>query len=81
MRRGTTGAGPVWINVNWFFVRSLERYGMQVEAAALRDSTLELVRRSGFTEYFEPTSGAPLGSRVFSWSASLTLDLLRDIRP
>ncbi len=73
--------GPVWINVNWFFVRSLERYGMQVEAAALRDSTLELVRRSGFTEYFEPTSGAPLGSRVFSWSASLTLDLLRDIRP
>ena len=44
-------------------------------------STLELVRRSGFSEYYEPATGAPLGSRVFSWSAALTLDLIRDVRP
>ena len=68
--------GPVWINVNWFFVRALERYGMLAEAATLRDSTLALVERSGFSEYYEPMTGEPLGSRVFSWSASLTLDLL-----
>ena len=73
--------GPVWINVNWFLIRGLERYGLAEEAASLRSSTLELVRRSGFSEYYEPATGAPLGSRVFSWSAALTLDLIRDVRP
>ena len=73
--------GPVWINVNWFLIRGLERSGLADEAASLRSSTLELVRRSGFSEYYEPATGAPLGSRVFSWSAALTLDLLRDVRP
>ena len=73
--------GPVWINVNWFMVRGLERCGFQAEADELRRLTLELVSRSGFSEYYEPTTGEPLGSREFSWSASLTLDLLRDVRP
>jgi glycogen debranching enzyme len=73
--------GPVWINVNWFMVRGLERCGFQDEADELRRVTLELVSRSGFSEYYEPTTGEPLGSGEFSWSASLTLDLLRDVRP
>jgi mannosylglycerate hydrolase len=72
--------GPVWINVNWFFVRGLERCGLTSEAAALRELTLELVSRSGFCEYYDPTSGAPLGTPGFSWSAALTLDLMRDVR-
>ena len=72
--------GPVWINVNWFMMRGLERYGFLAEAEALRELTLDLVARSGFIEYYEPTTGEPLGSREFSWSASLTLDLLRDLR-
>lgn len=73
--------GPVWINVNWCFVRGLERCGLTSEAERLRDVTLELVARSGFVEYYEPSSGKPLGSRAFSWSAALTLDLLRDVQP
>jgi glycogen debranching enzyme len=73
--------GPVWINVNWCFVRGLGRCGLAAEAAALRDLTISLVARSGFVEYYEPTTGEALGSREFSWSASLTLDLLRDVRP
>ena len=73
--------GPVWINVNWCFVRGLERCGLFEEARALRDLTLQLVARSGFVEYYDPTSGEPLGSREFSWSASLTLELLCDLRP
>jgi glycogen debranching enzyme len=68
--------GPVWVNVNWFLVRGLERSGLSAEAAELRRLTLELVDRSGFAEYYDPRSGEPLGSRSFSWSAALTLDLL-----
>lgn len=72
--------GPVWINVNWFFVRGLERCGLASEAAALRELTLELVSQSGFSEYYDPRTGAALGTPGFSWSAALTLDLLRDVR-
>jgi hypothetical protein len=68
--------GPVWINVNWFLVRGLERSGLVAEAHELRRMTLELVERSGFAEYYDPRTGEPLGSRSFSWSAALTLDLL-----
>lgn len=71
--------GPVWVNINWFLVRGLERCGLHAEADDLRRLTLELVSRSGFSEYYEPTTGAPLGSREFSWSASLALDLQRRV--
>ena len=68
--------GPVWINLNWFLIRGLERAGLGAEADELRTLTLRLVARSGFAEYYEPTTGEPLGSESFSWSAALTLDLV-----
>jgi mannosylglycerate hydrolase len=68
--------GPVWVNVNWFLVRGLERAGLLAEADELRRMTIELVSRSGFFEYYDPRSGEPLGVSNFSWSAALTLDLL-----
>jgi glycogen debranching enzyme len=68
--------GPVWININWFLVRGLERLGFAAEAKELRTMTLQLVETSGFSEYYHPSTGEPLGSPEFSWSAALTLDLL-----
>jgi glycogen debranching enzyme len=68
--------GPVWININWFLVRGLERLGLAAEAEELRTMTLRLVETCGFNEYYQPSTGEPLGSRDFSWSAALTLDLL-----
>jgi glycogen debranching enzyme len=68
--------GPVWVNVNWFFIQGLERYGLHAEAGELRRLTLELVSRSGFVEYYDPRTAEPLGVSEFSWSAALTLDLL-----
>jgi glycogen debranching enzyme len=68
--------GPVWINVNWFLIRGLERCRLEAEADELRRRTLDLVERSGFAEYYHPSTGEPLGSDDFSWSAALTLDLL-----
>jgi glycogen debranching enzyme len=68
--------GPVWININWFLVRGLERCGLSAEADELRALTLRLVEGSGLAEYYHPSTGEPLGSDDFSWSAALTLDLL-----
>jgi glycogen debranching enzyme len=68
--------GPVWVNVNWFLVRGLEGTGLRTEAEQLAELTLELVSRSGFSEYYDATTGEPLGASDFSWSAALTIDLL-----
>jgi Trehalase len=71
--------GPVWVNVNWFLVRGLEQAGLGAEAKQLAGLTVDLVSQSGFVEYYDPTTGEPLGARDFSWSAALTIDLL--LRP
>lgn len=68
--------GPVWININWFVLRGLQRCGLPAEAEELRRLTLRLVETSGFAEYYHPQTGEPLGSDDFSWSAALALDLL-----
>ena len=70
--------GPVWINVDWFLMKGLGTYGFEEHAERLRRTIIELCRREGFHEYFDPTSGAGLGSILFSWSAALLLDVLMD---
>jgi hypothetical protein len=69
--------GPVWVNTNWFVARGLEALGVQSAAHRLAAETLELVSRGGPSEYFHAHSGAPLGGRDFTWSAALSIDLLR----
>lgn len=61
--------GPQWINMTWFFRAH--------DPDRVDDNILRLVTQHGFSEYFDPTSGAPLGASNFGWSAALTLDILR----
>jgi hypothetical protein len=70
--------GPTWLNMNWMIIDGLRRYGYSDHADALRESTLELVERSGFYEYFNPLDGSPAGVPDFSWTAALAIDLLHD---
>jgi glycogen debranching enzyme len=62
--------------MNWMIIDGLKRYGFKDHAAALRESTLELITKSGFFEYYDPVSGEPAGAKQFSWTAALTIDLL-----
>jgi neutral trehalase len=73
--------GPVWVNINWLLLRGFERYGLDEQADRMRRTTLELVRQQGFFEYFHPTTGTGRGSDLFSWTASLLLDILLDGAP
>ncbi len=66
--------GPVWINLDWLLMHGLERYGYKGEAARLRGTIVDLVRNSGFHEYFDPFDGTGHGSDSFSWTAALFLD-------
>ncbi len=42
-------------------------------ADQLREDALELVRRHGFFEYFDPMNGEGLGGANFTWTAAATL--------
>jgi hypothetical protein len=68
--------GPVWINTNWLLWYGLRQHGQVTEAEELLISSLRLVERSGFHEYFDPFGGAASGSDGFGWTAALTLDLI-----
>ncbi|MFA5003863.1 MAG: trehalase family glycosidase [Candidatus Saccharimonadales bacterium] len=69
--------GPSWVNTNWLIIDGLKRYGFSDHADALTESTLEMVRRSGMAEYFDPATAEPLGADNFSWTAALVIDLLK----
>ncbi len=68
--------GPSWVNTNWLIIDGLRRLGYTDHATALQESTLDMVARSGFSEYFNPLTGEPAGVPNFSWTAALTIDLL-----
>ncbi len=70
--------GPTWVNTNWLIIDGLQRYGFNDHAEALRETTLELVEKSGCYEYFSPIDGSPAGIANFSWTAALTIDLLQN---
>lgn len=69
--------GPTWVNMNWLIIDGLKRYGYTEHAAALTESTLEMVRLGGFGEYFSPIDASPAGADNFSWTAALAIDLLK----
>lgn len=69
--------GPTWVNTNWLLIEGLERCGFEKEADELRQKTINLVKEHGFNEYFSPLDGKPAGVENFSWTAALTIDLLK----
>ena len=70
--------GPSWLNMNWLIIDGLKRYDFHDHAAALTETTLDMVKRSGCHEYFSPVNGSPAGAEDFSWTAALTIDLLQN---
>ncbi|GAA2388754.1 trehalase family glycosidase [Streptomyces glaucosporus] len=68
--------GPAWFNINWLMERGLRQHGRTADADALRAAVLAAAASSDFAEYVDPHTGAGHGSREFSWTAALVLDLL-----
>jgi Trehalase len=68
--------GPAWPMINWVVHAGLRRYGFAEEASEIRHALLELVRREGFWEHYNATTGRGQGTEEVSWTAALVLDLL-----
>jgi glycogen debranching enzyme len=70
--------GPAWVNTNWLIIEGLKRFGYHDHATALRESTIAMVDGTDFYEYYNARTGEPLGISNFSWTAALTIDLLKN---
>ncbi len=68
--------GPVWLVVNYMIADGLQRAGQGQAAARITASSLDLIRESGFAEYYDPQTGAPLGGGRFTWTAAMVLEFV-----
>jgi glycogen debranching enzyme len=74
----TMWRGPVWANINYFFIEALEQVKRPDLAAELRDATLDMINsQPGIYEYYSAETGHPPARSVpaFGWTAALFIDL------
>ena len=73
--------GPVWIIVNYFGWKGLQRYGFQKEAGELADKTIALLAadlkvNGSLNEYYHPDTGAALSHKGFMDWNLLVLEMI-----
>jgi hypothetical protein len=70
--------GPVWANINYFFIEALNIIGEDQLARELREKTLSMIAsQPGMREYYNSQSGESPGSAapIFGWSAAVFIEL------
>jgi putative isomerase len=70
--------GPVWANINYFFIEALNQIGREDLAQTLRQKTLELImKHQNIYEYYNSETGeAPeTAADIFGWTAAVFIDL------
>jgi putative isomerase len=73
--------GPIWIIVNYFVWKALQRYGYKKEADALADKTIYLLSKDletngSLNEYYHPDTGAALSHKGYITWNLLVLEMI-----
>ena len=74
----TMWRGPVWVNINYFFIEALRQVGEYALARDLRNKTLELIMgQPGIYEFYDSQTGQPPpgAADTFGWTAAVFIDL------
>jgi putative isomerase len=72
--------GPIWAPPTLLLFDGLGRAGFEADALDLARDYLSLCAQSGFPENFDAVTGAPLRDPTYSWTASVFLMLLEELR-
>lgn len=70
--------GPVWANINYFFIEALQKVGETELARELRRKTLDMImEQPGIHEYYNPETGEPpaTAAAMFGWTAAVFIEL------
>ena len=65
--------GPSWAIINYLVARGLAEFGFERKAERIRMMTRDAIKLSGFSEYFDPITGAGYGGKRFTWTAAIWL--------
>jgi glycogen debranching enzyme len=68
--------GPVWLVTNYMIADGLAARGEMAVADLIARSSLRLITRSGFAEYYDPITAEPCGGGRFTWTAAMVLEFL-----
>ena len=74
----TMWRGPVWANINYFFVEALQQLDMEDLARELRTKTLSMIKdHPSIYEYYNAETGEPPAGAadIFGWTAAVFIDL------
>ncbi len=74
----TMWRGPIWVNINYFFIEALHQIGRHELAVQLRDKTLSLImNQESIYEYYNADTGKPpsMAANIFGWTAAVFIDL------
>ena len=63
--------GPSWAIINYLIARGLAEFGFERKAKTIRKMTRDAIELSGFSEYFDPLTGAGYGGKHFTWTAAI----------
>lgn len=69
--------GPAWLIVNYMIAEGLTRDGHIDIAARIVTDSMKLIVESGFSEYYDPMTGAPCGGPHFTWTAAMVIEFLK----
>jgi glycogen debranching enzyme len=74
----TMWRGPVWANINYFFIEALQQVGRDDLAGIAREKTLQLVmNHPSIYEYYNSETGErpKRAADIFGWTAAVFIDL------
>jgi len=74
----TMWRGPVWANINYFFIEALQNIGEQQLARELRKKTLDMINsHSNIYEFYDAETAKPgnKAAPTFGWTAAVFIDL------
>lgn len=70
--------GPVWLIVNYMIADGMKKAGQQAIVSHIIKDSLQLIKKSGFAEYYSPLDGMPCGGNSFSWTAAMVMEFLQN---
>jgi glycogen debranching enzyme len=74
----TMWRGPIWANVNYFFIEALKQINEDDLANELREKTLKMImEHPGLYEFYNGDNGIPpeKAAKIFGWTAAVFIDL------
>ena len=72
--------GPVWMNIAWMMVQTLDAYGYEKEAEEATSRLLDMMTRSDeLYELYSSADGRPKGCPGYGWTSAVFMDLAKKV--